>query len=58
MLQNKKGLVFGIANDHSIAGGIAKSLSGQGAELALTYQNEILYKRIEPLAKTINTKLF
>ncbi|MBG77367.1 MAG: Enoyl-[acyl-carrier-protein] reductase [NADH] FabI [Alphaproteobacteria bacterium MarineAlpha5_Bin12] len=57
MLQNKKGLVFGIANDHSIAWGIAKSLSDQGAELALTYQNEILYKRIEPLAKTINTKL-
>ncbi len=57
MLHNKKGIVFGIANDHSIAWGIAKNLSDQGAELAITYQNEIFYKRIEPLAKKINTEL-
>ena len=54
MLKNKKGLICGIANDHSIAWGIAKKLHEHGAELALTYQNESLVKRIEPLAKKVN----
>ena len=57
MLKNKKGIIFGIANDHSIAWGISKKLSEHGAELALTYQNDTLLKRIEPLSKEINSKL-
>ena len=44
MLKGKKGIVFGIANDHSIAWGIAKSLHKQGAKIAITYQNNILLK--------------
>ena len=40
MLKNKKGIIFGIANDHSIAWGIAKKLSENGAEIIITYQNE------------------
>jgi len=57
MIKNKKGLIFGIANDHSIAWGIAKKLYENGAELAITYQNEILFKRVKPLANQINSKL-
>jgi len=57
MLKNKKGIIFGIANDHSIAWGISKKLSEYGAELALTYQNDTLLKRIRPLSEKINTKL-
>ena len=56
MLKNKKGLIFGIANDHSIAWGISKKLSENGAELALTYQNDTLLKRIKPLSEKINSK--
>ena len=51
MLKNKKGIVFGIANDHSIAWGIAKKLSENGAQIGITYQNEILLKRVKPLAE-------
>ena len=57
MLKNKKGIIFGIANDHSIAWGIAKKLSEYGAELAITYQNDICLKRIKPLAEKINSSL-
>ena len=41
-MQNKKGLIMGVANDRSIAWGIAKKLAEQGAEIALTYQGEVL----------------
>ena len=57
MLKNKKGVIFGIANDHSIAWGIAKKLAENGAELAITYQNNILLKRIKPLAEKIGSDL-
>jgi len=57
MLKNKKGVVFGIANDHSIGWGIAKKLSENGAELGITYQNETLLKRVKPLADKVNSKL-
>ena len=57
MLKNKKGVIFGIANDHSIAWGIAKKLAENGAELAITYQNDILLKRVKPLAQKINSNL-
>ena len=55
MLKNKKGLILGIANDHSIAWGIAKKLSENGAELAFTYLGDALKKRVIPLADSLNS---
>ena len=57
LMKNKKGLVMGVANERSIAWAIAKTLSNSGAEVALTYQGETLKKRIEPLAKEINSSM-
>jgi len=57
-LEGKKGLVLGIANDQSIAYGIAKVLYGNGAELALTYQTEKTKKYTEHLATTLEASLF
>tara|TARA_Y100000590_G_scaffold199414_1_gene226440 strand:+ start:420 stop:1193 length:774 start_codon:yes stop_codon:yes gene_type:complete len=57
MLKNKKGIIFGIANDHSIAWGIAKKMHENGAKLAITYQNEILLKRVKPLSEQIDADL-
>lgn len=53
LLQGKKGLIMGVANDKSIAWGIAKKLSDCGATLAFTYQGEILEKRVRPLADSL-----
>src|SRR3954454_6311388 len=53
LMKGKRGLVMGIANDHSIAWGIAKTLHAQGAELAFTYQGEALGKRVNPLAQSL-----
>ncbi len=50
LMEGKKGLIMGLANDHSIAWGIAKALNEQGAQLAISYQNEALEKRVKPLA--------
>lgn len=50
LLTGKKALIFGVANDMSIAWGIAKALKAQGAQVALSYLNENLQKRVEPLA--------
>ncbi len=57
LMKNKKGLVMGVANDRSIAWGIAKKLADEGADIALTYQGEALKKRVEPLAKEIGSKI-
>ncbi len=57
MLKNKKGIIFGIANDHSIAWGIAKKLAENGAELGITYQNETFLKRVKPLAEKLDSRL-
>ena len=48
---------MGVANDHSIAWGIAKALADEGAELAFTYQGEALGKRVTPLAESLGSKL-
>ena len=56
ILKGKKGLVVGIANERSLAWGIAKNIFYHGGELALTYQNEALKKRLLPLADKINSK--
>src|SRR5271154_2218678 len=50
LMSGKRGLVMGVANDHSIAWGIAKALATEGVELAFTYQNDALGKRVAPLA--------
>jgi enoyl-[acyl-carrier protein] reductase I len=57
LMQGKRGLVMGVANDHSIAWGIAKTLAAHGAELAFTYQGEALGKRVKPLAESVQSKL-
>ena len=57
LMKNKKGLVMGVANERSIAWAIAKTLSNSGAEVALTYQGEVLKKRVGPLAKEINSSI-
>jgi enoyl-[acyl-carrier protein] reductase I len=57
LMQGKRGLVMGVANDHSIAWGIAKVLAEHGAELAFTYQGDALGKRVAPLAKTLGSDL-
>ena len=57
LMQGKRGLVMGVANDHSIAWGIAKTLAAHGAELAFTYQGEALGKRVKPLAQSIGSSL-
>jgi len=56
-LKNKRGLIMGVANERSIAWGIAKALSEQGAELAFSYQGEQFGRRLKPLAKSIGSKL-
>jgi enoyl-[acyl-carrier protein] reductase I len=57
LMQGKRGLVMGVANDHSIAWGIAKALAAQGAELAFTFQNASLGKRVKPLAQSLGASL-
>jgi len=56
LLKNKKGLIMGVANDRSIAWGIAKKLSEHGAELAFTYLGDALKKRVVPLAESLGSK--
>jgi enoyl-[acyl-carrier protein] reductase I len=56
-MQGKRGLIMGVANDHSIAWGIARTLHAHGATLAFTYQGDALKKRVEPLAAQVNTDL-
>jgi enoyl-[acyl-carrier protein] reductase I len=55
LLEGKRGLVMGVANDRSIAWGIAKALHEAGAELAFTYQGEAFGKRLEPLAQSVGS---
>jgi enoyl-[acyl-carrier protein] reductase I len=55
LMKGKKGLVMGVANDRSIAWGITKAIVAQGAEVAFTYQNEVLEKRVRPLAISLGS---
>lgn len=57
LMQGKRGLIMGVANDRSIAWGIAKAVAAQGAELAFTYQGEALERRVRPLATSIGSDL-
>ena len=56
IMKNKKGLIMGVANERSIAWGIAKKLSEEGAQLAFSYQNQGFKKRLIPLMDSINAK--
>ena len=55
LMNGKRGLIMGVANDHSIAWGIAKTLHQHGAELAFTYQGDALHKRVKPLAESVGS---
>ncbi|MEO4043983.1 enoyl-ACP reductase FabI [Hoeflea sp. CAU 1731] len=57
LMKGKRGLIMGVANDHSIAWGIAQALHAQGAELAFTYQGEGFGKRVRPLAEKVGANL-
>lgn len=57
LMAGKRGLIMGVANDRSIAWGISKALSEQGAELAFTYQGEALERRVRPLAESLNAEI-
>lgn len=54
LMKGKKGLIMGLANDKSIAWGIAQALNEQGAQIAISYQNDMLEKRVKPLAEQLN----
>jgi enoyl-[acyl-carrier protein] reductase I len=57
LMTGKRGLVLGVANDRSIAWGIARALHAEGAELAFTYQGEAFGKRVEPLAASLGSDI-
>jgi enoyl-[acyl-carrier protein] reductase I len=57
LMKGKRGLVMGVANERSIAWGIAKAMHGEGAELAFSYQGEAFGKRVEPLAASLGSTL-
>lgn len=57
LLDGKKGLILGVANDHSIAWGVAQALHREGADLGFTYLGEALERRVRPLAQSVNAKL-
>ncbi|MBI5235266.1 MAG: enoyl-ACP reductase [Deltaproteobacteria bacterium] len=57
ILDGKKGIIFGVANDKSIAWAIAKALSAEGMELAFTYAGEAFESRVKPLAETLGAKM-
>ncbi|HET7817181.1 MAG TPA: SDR family oxidoreductase, partial [Sphingomicrobium sp.] len=57
LMQGKRGLIMGLANDRSLAWGIARALGSQGAELAFSYQGEALEKRVRPLAAELGSDM-
>ena len=57
LLAGKRALILGVANDHSIAWGIARAFAAQGAELAFTYQGEGFERRVIPLAESLGAKI-
>src|SRR5438045_8833076 len=57
MMKGQRGLVMGVANDHSIAWGIARMLHAHGAEIAFTYQGDAQGRRLKPLADSIGSEI-
>jgi len=57
IMAGKKGLIMGVANDRSLAWGIARAAAAHGAELAFTFQGDALEKRVRPLAESVQSEL-
>src|SRR5580704_17131068 len=57
LMAGKRGLIMGVANDRSIAWGVASVVAAHGAELAFTYQGEALQKRVGPLAQSVGSTI-
>lgn len=57
LMKGKRGLIMGVANDHSIAWGIANTLAAHGAEMGFTYQNDAIERRVRPLAEGVGSKV-
>ena len=57
LMKNKKGLIMGVANDRSIAWGIAKAIANHGGQIAFTYQGDAFKKRVQPLAESVDSKI-
>ncbi len=57
LMAGKKGLIMGLANDKSIAWGIAQALNAHGAQIAISYQGEALEKRVRPLAESVGSSI-
>ena len=57
LMQGKRGLIMGVANNKSIAWGLARTLADHGAELSFTYQGEAFGKRVKPLAETLGSRI-
>ena len=57
LMKGKRGLIMGLANDRSLAWGIARAVANEGAELAFSYQGEALEKRVRPLAGELGSDL-
>ncbi|MEL7463243.1 MAG: SDR family oxidoreductase [Pseudomonadota bacterium] len=57
LMKGKRGLVMGVANDHSIAWGVARTLAAEGAEMAFSYQGEAFGRRVKPLAESVGASL-
>ena len=57
LLTGKRGLIMGVANERSIAWGIAQALAGEGADLAFSYQGEAFGRRVEPLAASVGSDI-
>ena len=57
LMSGKRGLIMGVANERSIAWGIARSIADHGGTLAFTYQGEALEKRVRPLAEQVNSDI-
>ena len=57
LMDGKKGIIFGVSNKFGIANAIAEQLYAQGAEIAFTYANEAMEKRVKPIAESMNAKM-
>ena len=57
LMEGKRGLVMGVANDHSIAWGVAKNIAAHGAKIAFTYQGEAFGRRVKPLAQSVGSDI-
>ena len=57
LMKGKKGLIFGVSNTHGIAYGIAKQIHDAGGEIAFTYANEAMEKRVRPIAEDFGAKI-